>query len=372
MRTGWVLSAAATVIVGTVVIPTGLMVAGTLVAGDASTDGYTCSTPTAGPALPITASQTISDTVEGHGTVTLDPEQTGYARTIIGTGQSLKVSTRGQTIALMVALQESTLRNLSWGDRDSVGLFQQRRAGWGTTAQRTDPATSARMFYTGGLDGAPGLLDVDNWEAMPLGVAAQTVQVSAFPGAYAKWEALAGRAVAVISGGVVAEPEPTCVLVTPTPSEAPAAPGGACKAATDVKAQFSNGRLPDSALCPLPFAKGHRLRADAAAAVIRLNVAYRERFGADMCVTDSYRTYAEQVRLFATKPGLAARPGTSNHGWGLALDLCGGLQNAGTAQDSWMHAHSREFGWEHPDWAEPDGSRPEAWHWGYFAAGDRT
>jgi hypothetical protein len=95
-------------------------------------------------------------------------------------------------IALSTAMQESTLRNLNYGDRDSLGLFQQRAA-WASAADRRDPHKSAHMFLTGGQGGQRGLLDIPGWQSMPVWQAAQSVQVSAFPTAYAKWEAAATR-----------------------------------------------------------------------------------------------------------------------------------------------------------------------------------
>jgi hypothetical protein len=133
---------------------------------------------------------------------------------------------------------------------------------------------------------------------------------------------------------------------------------------------YPNGFIPDSALSPLPHAPGHRLRCDAATAFSAMTAAYaRSHGGAWICVTDSYRSYSEQQRLYQEKPSLAAVPGTSNHGWALALDLCGGAQRAGSATDQWLHANAPRFGWHHPDWAEPSGSRPEPWHWefGYIS-----
>jgi peptidoglycan DL-endopeptidase CwlO len=132
-------------------------------------------------------------------TISLDTDQLTHARTIVDTGRSLKVPDRGLVVAVATALQESTLRNLNWGDRDSVGLFQQR-AGWGSTEERTDPATSASMFYTGGRAGQPGLLDISGWPTMSITRAAQAVQVSAFPMAYAKWETLAASLVRSVIG----------------------------------------------------------------------------------------------------------------------------------------------------------------------------
>ncbi len=127
---------------------------------------------------------------------------------------------------------------------------------------------------------------------------------------------------------------------------------------------YPNGLIPAAALCPLSIS-GHLLRPDAASGFERLAAAYWQAFGRSFCVSDSYRSYAEQVRLYRERPSLAAVPGTSNHGWGLAVDLCGGLQIFGTPEQTWMRANAGRYGWQHPAWAEPGGSRPEPWHWEY-------
>jgi hypothetical protein len=130
---------------------------------------------------------------------------------------------------------------------------------------------------------------------------------------------------------------------------------------------YANGRIPADELCELPWAKKHRLRADAAVALAKLDVAYSERFDTDLCITDSYRSLGSQISLASRKPGLAARPGSSEHGWGLAVDLCDGGDVAGTPQHDWLLEHAPAFGWDNPEWARPNGSRPEAWHWEYVA-----
>jgi hypothetical protein len=127
---------------------------------------------------------------------------------------------------------------------------------------------------------------------------------------------------------------------------------------------YPNGLIPPSAMCSLGIA-GHQLRCDAAAAFRAMARAYASSFGGALCVTDSYRTYASQVRLYGEKPALAAVPGTSNHGWGLALDLCGGIQTFGTPQYAWMVANAGRFGFLHPTWADPGNGREEPWHWEY-------
>jgi peptidoglycan hydrolase CwlO-like protein len=124
-----------------------------------------------------------------------------------------------------------------------------------------------------------------------------------------------------------------------------------------------NGNLDPASLCPLWMAPGQRLRGDAAAAFDKMSKYHAATVGGPLCVTDSYRSYSEQVSLYRSKPGLAAVPGTSEHGWGKAVDFCGGIQNTGSAAYNWMKANAGTFGWVHPDWAEPSGSKPEPWHW---------
>jgi LAS superfamily LD-carboxypeptidase LdcB len=127
---------------------------------------------------------------------------------------------------------------------------------------------------------------------------------------------------------------------------------------------FPNGLIPTSALCPIGFG-AHRLRCDAAQTYGAMSAAFAASFGRPLCVTDSYRTFPEQINLYSRKPALAAVPGTSNHGWGLALDLCGGVESFGTAQWTWMAANASSFGWVHPPWAAPGRGREEPWHWEY-------
>lgn len=128
-------------------------------------------------------------------------------------------------------------------------------------------------------------------------------------------------------------------------------------------AGYPNGQIPTTALCPLWGTSGQVLRADAAAAFNAMSRAYAEVFSAPICVTDSYRDYPSQVAVAAAKPTLAAVPGSSNHGWGVALDLCDGIQSFSSSQHAWMKANSMAFGWFHPAWAQQGGSKPEAWHW---------
>jgi hypothetical protein len=109
-------------------------------------------------------------------------DQKHNAAIIVEVGRQLQVPERGQWVALATAMQESGLHTLDYGDRDSLGLFQQRpSAGWGSPQQVTDPVYAATQFYQ-------HLVQIPGWEQMPLWQAAQSVQRSAFPTAYSKWE----------------------------------------------------------------------------------------------------------------------------------------------------------------------------------------
>ncbi len=126
---------------------------------------------------------------------------------------------------------------------------------------------------------------------------------------------------------------------------------------------YSNGLIPASALCSI--IGGGRLRPDAAVAFNKMSQAYAKAFGHAICVTDSYRSYSGQVSVYRRKPSLAAVPGTSNHGWGLAVDLGCGIQNYGSAQYRWMTQHAGAYGWVHPAWAVRNPFEPWHWEFGY-------
>nr|WP_246376446.1 LysM peptidoglycan-binding domain-containing protein [Conyzicola lurida] len=136
---------------------------------------------------------TVATSSSGEAITLLTDEMEANARTIVSVGRQLGVSDYGLVVALAAAMQESSLRNIDYGDRDSVGLFQQRPSqGWGTVAQLTDPTYSARLFFGGASNPnkgiTAGLLDISGWESLTVTQAAQRVQISAYPDAYAKWE----------------------------------------------------------------------------------------------------------------------------------------------------------------------------------------
>jgi hypothetical protein len=124
----------------------------------------------------------------------MSPEQADNAATIAAVGTTMGMSDRAVTVALATALQESGLHNLANGDRDSVGLFQQRPSqGWGSAEQVADPVYAARAFYRR-LNAQP------NWTSLDVNDAAQRVQRSAVPDGYGQWEGQAQAVAAALTG----------------------------------------------------------------------------------------------------------------------------------------------------------------------------
>ncbi|MEU5726452.1 hypothetical protein ABZ783_32195 [Micromonospora sp. NPDC047738] len=126
--------------------------------------------------------------------ITLNDEQTANAKAIIAATKKAGLPERAAVISIATSLQESKLENLGHlgdaNDHDSLGLFQQRpSSGWGTPEQITNPEYATLAFEK-------GLKQIDGWQDMPLTKAAQTVQVSAYPDAYAQWEQQAADLVA--------------------------------------------------------------------------------------------------------------------------------------------------------------------------------
>lgn len=228
----------------------------------------------------------------------LTATQQANANTIMAVGHAVGATSRDIQIALMTAMQESELLNMNSGDRDSLGIFQQRAA-WAPAAARMDVAQSALMFFKGGQNGQPGLFSFKNRDSMSLTQAAQAVQVSAYPDAYAKWASLATTAMgagpqpmtglsehasipaapaaAVQGAGIVAAPSATAGISAATSSDG-GAPAGVAAAtstpgATAADASVSVGSVADPAAItgppapsgPLDAASFHSMFPDAAA-----------------------------------------------------------------------------------------------------------
>ena len=194
-----------TIIRKSVLAIAGLTFAGGVVAGPATTalaaPHTTAPTAAAAQAAAVVqADKPGKDKLIPHGTqgaqsrIELSDEQKTNAKAIIAATKKAGLDERAAVISIATALQESKLKNLGHlgerNDHDSQGLFQQRpSSGWGTVEQITDPEYASTAFLN-------GLKQVDGWRDMPLTKAAQKVQVSAYPFAYAQWETQAADIVA--------------------------------------------------------------------------------------------------------------------------------------------------------------------------------
>jgi endonuclease/exonuclease/phosphatase family metal-dependent hydrolase len=190
-----------------------------------------------GAAGPTSVTDASSAVQSNSARADLNVDQLANADVIVHVAYEIGAGRRGAIVALMAALQESGLRNLGHGDRDSLGMFQQR-AGWGTAAQRQDREYAARAFFGGpaGPNGGrpPGLLDTPDWQTKDPGAAAQAVQVSAFPDAYRRWQPVAVALIARLNGGALDSVDCT---------DAGSAPGQLRVATWNVCLEFCDGKL---------------------------------------------------------------------------------------------------------------------------------
>ncbi len=183
MRKGPTIAAAATIVAVLVLVSVGVYVNVRSVTGQLALPTFT-------PECRVTA----------QGQVDMDAAQLANAATIAAVGVRRRMPERAVVVALATALQESSLENIPYGDRDSVGLFQQRPSqGWGSPEELNEPRTAASKFYT-------SLKKVPDWESMRVTEAAQRVQRSAYPEAYEKWAddaAVLARGLLGTAGGAV-------------------------------------------------------------------------------------------------------------------------------------------------------------------------
>lgn len=331
----------------------------------------------------------------GEGTIGAAPkltdEQQSVVDAVMTTVEARGLGAGDAVIAVMTAYTESTLRALGYGDDagpDSRGVFQQREP-WGPLEVRMDPAGATGLFLNALTDpslrvfGTSDLVNAADTSRSDIApwMVAQSVQRSgyydgsnyrtnyetaaAIVGGYltpaemetaqiGRWTTQTAGGSTTLPGAVVCDDSQTVGGDSGAPGTGtgPGAWGG-----------YSNGQIPSEALCPIPWDSTEMLRCDAVAALARLNEGYRARFGHDIAITDSYRSYEQQVATKAAKGYLAAKPGTSNHGWGLALDLADGLNSYTSAQYQWMRENAPTYGWDNPAWARPNGSKHEPWHW---------
>lgn len=124
----------------------------------------------------------------------------------------------------------------------------------------------------------------------------------------------------------------------------------------------SNGRFTDAELCDLSWNE-YSLSPRAAISLTALNESFRSEFDRDLCLVSGYRTLSAQQRLAVTRGRYAATPGRSNHGLGLAIDLCSS-ETSSREVWSWLHTYGPIYGWKNPPWAQRGGNGPyEPWHW---------
>lgn len=131
----------------------------------------------------------------------------------------------------------------------------------------------------------------------------------------------------------------------------------------DAPVEGGNGLLTDHSLCEVWQADEY-LRPDAAVSLSALNEAFRTAFGRDMCLVASYRDLETQYAVKAELGYWAASPGTSNHGWGLAVDICS-KETGNSEIYSWLWTNAPAYGWQNPAWAQVGGEKYEPWHWEY-------
>jgi len=189
-----------------------LVVALLVLVGGAATAGWAWLHGSIGgvPIRPHCTATALGSTAE------LDPEQAANAATIAAVAVRRGLPGRAATIGIATAMQESKLINLAGGDRDSIGLFQQRPSqGWGTAAQVHDPVYAANAFFD-------VLVKIEGYENLPITKAAQQVQRSAFPQGYAAHEPEARIWASTLTGFSPAAL--SCVLADVPPSSASAAP----------------------------------------------------------------------------------------------------------------------------------------------------
>lgn len=292
----------------------------------------------------------------------LDAEQAANYALIINQGKKDGMSQKAQLIAGMTAFQESKLQNITGGDRDSGGLFQQRPSqGWGTREQITTPAYAAHAFYKG-VDTPnghiPGLADIKGWESMTLTQAAQAVQKSGYPDAYAQHEALMRKAMSQLAGvsvtdasaslsqgtlgcddtGLTAAPEglPTQAELAKDSSSI-ACPEGSSNLGVTAGG-YKGKRVPirlcsiTGTVCTGSDCRQGELGGKAKGEVV-LNSLVAPHFiawlkdvrakGKNPVFSSSFRSWETQGRLAGTGSGNVARNGYSNHQMGTAVDISG-------------------------------------------------
>lgn len=214
-----------------------------------------------------------------------------------------------------------------------------------------NPTSSARGMWQIMLSAHRDLPDIDNW-ADPYANARMAYSIFRSAGGWSPWTTYTSGAYRTHAAEV---PSPCRTTWTASTGTVAGGPQG----------RFKNGQIPLSELSPVPWSPNHLVWGSTIPSLVAMNNAYRAEFGTDMVVTDGYRSLAGQINCRRAKGSMCADPGTSNHGWGLAIDWGGGINRFGTPQHNWMVRNAPQYGWVLPGWAQQSGSKPEAWHWEY-------
>ena len=220
-------------------------------------------------------------------------------------------------------------------------------------------------------------------EILAAGTAVDTARV-AVEAAQAAWQRVADAAAAAAAAAKnpsAASPQPTTgssaadLTAAAAAAKAKAAAGGVPVWVTSVPTadgDGSNGHMPMSSMCLIGWGTDQigspqYLRCDAAAALSQLNDAFRARFGESLSMDLTYRSYAEQVRIAAYYGDVAAKPGTSSHGLGTALDVqeWPGVYGFGTERYAWLVNNAPTYDWFAPSRVRKTGAYPEYWHYEY-------
>ena len=312
---------------------------------------------------------------------------------VVGAGTSWAVSERGERLAAQQAAEErvGAALDAARAEDDAARDLSGRAAGADVdallVAARTDLETASaagrsaldasagkvadeavRTQLAAALDAADAALSgapaAAHADALTAAVTTAAAQVSA---AQLDWETQQAAAAAAAAG-------------TRAGSGSGAAGGISCAttyhgpvfytSAPTPDGDGSNGKMSASTMAPASWtvdSQGNQfwLRADATAALERLNVAFTAQFGHGLDLDLAYRDYATQVAMRDALGSIAAKPGTSRHGTGTAIDVpelpC--TYGWNTAQRTWLVAHGPSYGWASPSWSRENGSNPEYWHY---------
>ena len=339
--------------------------------------GDTCTSLVALDSAAVPADLTVSWGEEDEDkTKTFNHEQLVLAATIVKVGSDLGLDRDDIVTGVAAAIARSTLRNLDSDDDDADGGLGLFRVGsdWGSEDERKDPETAAGKFFEK-LQSVQDRDDMDPGELVHkvMGDHDDEYYMQYMDPAYDIVDAVATEGPCAVADDFTwtGPIDDGCLAG----SEHIRWPTVSISGTMRVSIPGSiSGYVPQQYLRQIPWeVVGTYLRCDAAAAMIRLNAAFRARFGYNLRMPGgkAYRSYAGQVAAKARSGKMAATPGKSNHGWGLAADL--NVPSFGSVQYQWLCQNAPLYGWNHPRWARKNGSLPEYWHWEYIktSAGPR-